>query len=71
LRLLATPNRGGKHVTSGGSNILASWVKTHYNEFFCKSQWQIFLGKSNIVALYSNIFEKLGKNEDEKLKPTF
>jgi hypothetical protein len=25
------------------------------------SQWHFFVGESSIVALYSNIFEKLGK----------
>jgi hypothetical protein len=29
-----------------------------------------FFGQSNIVALYANLFEKLGKS-DKKLKPTF
>jgi hypothetical protein len=29
------------------------------------------MGESNIVALYSNIFEKIGQNEIKKLKPTF
>jgi hypothetical protein len=39
------------------------WVKTHYGGLFWMSQCQFFLGESSIVALYSNIFEKLGKSE--------
>jgi hypothetical protein len=42
---------------------LGVWVKTHYTHLFWKSQWQCFLGESSIVALYSNLLEKLGKSE--------
>ncbi len=37
------------------------WVKAHQGGFFWMSQWHFFVGESSIVALYSNIFEKLGK----------
>jgi len=36
------------------------WVKAHYNGQFWKSQWQFGLSESSVVALYSNLFEKLG-----------
>jgi hypothetical protein len=39
------------------------WVKAHYNGQFWKSQWQFNLSESSVVALYSNLFEKLGKSE--------
>jgi hypothetical protein len=38
-------------------------VKAHYNGIFWKSLWQFFLSESSIVALYSNLFEKLSKSE--------
>jgi len=39
------------------------WVKAHYNGQFWKSQWQFGLSESSVVALYSNLFEKLSKSE--------
>ncbi len=38
-------------------------MKTHYDGHFWMSQWQFFLGESNIVALYLYIIAKLGKSE--------
>ncbi len=49
-------------LLDGGSSVNIT-IKTHYDGLFSMSQWQFFLGESNIVALHSNIFEKLGKNE--------
>ncbi len=40
-------------------------IKAHYDERFWKSQCRFFLSESSIVALYSNLFEKLGKSEME------
>jgi hypothetical protein len=50
-----------KHVLFEMTNALHELeeVKTHYNRLFWKSQWQFFLRES----LYSNLFEKLGRNE--------
>jgi hypothetical protein len=44
-------------------SITLQRVKVCYDGFFWRSQWQFFLGESNIVALYTNLFEKLGKSE--------
>jgi hypothetical protein len=38
-------------------------VKIHYNGQFWKSHSQFFLSESNIIALYSYLFEKLSKSE--------
>jgi hypothetical protein len=44
------------------SGYVGRRVKAHYNGLLWKSQWQFFLSESSIVALYSNLFEKLGKS---------
>jgi hypothetical protein len=53
----------GLRVTKVLEQMHAPLVKAHYNERFWKSQWYFLLGESSIIALYSNLFEKLGKNE--------
>jgi hypothetical protein len=52
-------------------SLLNIGVKAHYSGLFWKSQWQFFLNESNIVALYSNIFEKLGKRINVQFKVDF